>query len=106
VAQFQRNSGSVCVEYVVPSDSHFGWNISATDSLMRGTPVIFEECENYREIYPNGLFYKSQTELFEILDRLLDDEIFYHKWVINSINHAKVLSNNSQYDELKQHLLG
>jgi hypothetical protein len=96
---------SQCWVTIVPSDSHFGWNISATDSLMRGTPVVFEECENYREIYPNGLFYKNQSELFEILNRLLDDEIFYHKWVINSINHARVLSINKQYDELKQYLL-
>lgn len=96
---------SHCWVTIVPSDSHFGWNISAMDSLMRGTPVVFEECENYREIYPNGLFYKNQSELFEILNRLLDDEIYYHKWVVNSINHAKILSNNKQYDELKHHLL-
>jgi hypothetical protein len=96
---------SNCRVTIVPSDSHFGWNISATDSLMRGTPVLFEDCENYREIYPKGLFYKNQIELFEILNRLLDDEIFYHKWVVNSINHAKVLSHNSQYDELKLQLL-
>jgi hypothetical protein len=96
---------SNCWVTIVPSDSHFGWNISATDSLMRGTPVLFEDCENYRELYPKGLFYKNQNELFEILNRLLDDEIFYHKWVVNSINHAKVLSHNSQYDELKLQLL-
>jgi len=96
---------SQCWVTIVPSDSHFGWNISATDSLMRGTPVVFEDCENYREIYPNGLFYTNEIELFEILNRLLDDEIFYHKWVINSINHAKVLSNNNHLDELKQNLL-
>jgi glycosyltransferase involved in cell wall biosynthesis len=96
---------SQCWVTIVPSDSHFGWNISATDSLMRGTPVVFEDCENYREIYPNGLFYTNEIELFEILNRLLDDEIFYHKWVINSINHAKVLSNYNHLDELKQNLL-
>lgn len=96
---------SQCWVTIVPSDSHFGWNISATDSLMRGTPVVFEDCENYREIYPNGLFYTNEIELFEILNRLLDDEIFYYKWVINSINHAKVLSNNNHLDELKQNLL-
>ena len=90
---------------VVPSDSHYGWNISATDSLMRGTPVLFQECENYREIYPNGLFYNNQIELYELLDRLLDDEIFYHKWVINSINQAKLLTTNNQYDELKNYLI-
>jgi glycosyltransferase involved in cell wall biosynthesis len=96
---------SQCWVTIVPSDSHFGWNISATDSLMRGTPVVFEDCENYREIYPNGLFYTNEIELFEILNRLLDDEIFYHKWVINSLNHAKVLSNNNHLDDLKQNLL-
>jgi hypothetical protein len=90
---------------VVPSDSHYGWNISATDSLMRGTPVLLQECENYREIYPNGLFYNNQIELYELLDRLLDDEIFYHKWVINSINQAKLLNTNNQYDELKNYLI-
>jgi glycosyltransferase involved in cell wall biosynthesis len=96
---------SQCWVTIVPSDSHFGWNISATDSLMRGTPVVFEDCENYREIYPNGLFYTNEIELFEIINRLLDDEIFYHKWVINSLNHAKVLSNNNHLDDLKQNLL-
>jgi hypothetical protein len=93
---------SQCWVTIVPSDLHFGWSISATDSLMRGTPVLFEECENYREIYPNGLFYNNQNELYKILDRLLDDEIFYHKWVLNSINQAKQLSNMNQYKELKQ----
>jgi len=96
---------SQCYITIVPSDSHFGWNISATDSLMRGTPVLFEECENYREIFPKGLFYSNQTELFELLNRLLDDEIFYHKWVINSINQARILSTNKQYEELKIHLM-
>jgi glycosyltransferase involved in cell wall biosynthesis len=96
---------SQCWVTIVPSDSHYGWNISATDSLMRGTPVVFEDCENYREIYPNGLFYTNESDLFEILNRLLDDEIFYYKWVINSINHAKFLSNNNHLDELKQNLL-
>jgi glycosyltransferase involved in cell wall biosynthesis len=96
---------SNCWVTIVPSDSHFGWNISAMDSLMRGTPVLLEECENYRELFPNGLFYSNQSELFELLNRLLDDEIFYHKWVVYSINHAKILSNNKQYEELKQHLL-
>jgi glycosyltransferase involved in cell wall biosynthesis len=97
---------SQCWVTIVPSDSHFGWNISATDSLMRGTPVVFEDCENYREIYPSGLFYTKESELFEILNRLLDDEIFYHKWVLNSINQAKVLSKSNHLDELKQNLLG
>tara|TARA_R110001583_G_scaffold62101_2_gene183022 strand:+ start:6969 stop:8099 length:1131 start_codon:yes stop_codon:yes gene_type:complete len=89
---------------VVPIEKHYAWSISATDSMMCGTPTLFEECENYREINSNGLFYNSKKELFSILDRLLDDKEFVYSEGLKSLNRAVELSNNENINVLKRYL--
>lgn len=89
---------------VVPKDNHFGWNISGTDSLMVGTPTLFEECINYRELFPNGLFYSNKREFFSIMNNLLDDSKYVKEWGLKSIRRAKELSNNNSIQLLRENL--
>lgn len=95
------SNASVCV---VPLETNYGWNISATDSMMVGTPTIFEECGNYREIFPNGLFYNSEDDFFDLMDKLLDDDSFVLKWGLKSIERAIELSENNNLSTLEKHL--
>ena len=72
---------------------------------MNGTPVLFEQCENYRELFPNGIFFNNKKELFELMERLLDDNIFYMKCVYEAISRAHQLSSKNQFEELREYLL-
>lgn len=65
-----------CKIQVTPKQTHHGWSIAATDSMMVGTIPLFQDTPYYREIWPNGLFFKTKKELFALFDRLLDDD----KW--------------------------
>ncbi len=90
---------------VVPKDKHFGWSISGTDSMMVGTPTLFEESDNYREIFPKGLFYSNKREFFSIMNNLLDDSKYVKEWGLKSIRRAKELSNNKSIQLLRENLL-
>jgi len=94
-----------CLFTITPLESNYGWSISSTDSLMNGTPVLFEQCENYRELFPNGIFFNNKKELFELMERLLDDNIFYMKCVYEAISRAHQLSSKNQFEELREYLL-
>ena len=57
--------------------TNYGWCVSGTDCLMNGTPMIWHESDCYREIDPNGMFFKYEEQtFFDYLDRMLDDDIF------------------------------
>jgi hypothetical protein len=63
-----------CKVGVQMRQSNYGWSVSATDCMMNGTAMVFQEADCYREIHKGGLFFKRKSELFEHLDKLLDDE--------------------------------
>lgn len=60
--------------------SNYGWSVAATDCMMNGTPVIFQESDCYHEIDPEGLFFRYKKDFFSLLDKFLDDVSFrdYH----------------------------
>jgi glycosyltransferase involved in cell wall biosynthesis len=96
-----------CAVIVTPYETHFGWSLSATDAMMKGTPVIFEECPNYREIQHNAPFYgkDNKEEMFTLLDKMLDDKEYRMENGKLALVRAKELANTSQFDELRDKLL-
>jgi glycosyltransferase involved in cell wall biosynthesis len=95
---------SKCAVVVTPYETHFGWSISATDAMMRGCPVIFEECPNYREIDNNAPFYNNKEEMFALLDKMLDDKQYRNDCAISGLNRAVELSETTQFTELRNKL--
>jgi len=85
-----------CVAGVQMRQNNYGWSVAATDCMMNGTPVIFQESLCYREIDPDGLFWKYKAKFFEYLDKLLDDEIFRGFESQRSIHRAQVLHEQEQ----------
>jgi hypothetical protein len=83
-----------CTVGVQMRQTNFGWSVSGTDCMMNGTPMIFQDSLCYREIDPNGLFFKFKKDFFAMLDSFLDDETFRNEHEIRSIQRAKELSEN------------
>lgn len=101
------NALSKCCVTVTPYETHFGWSLSATDSMMKGTPVIFEECPNYREINENAPFYGkgNKEEMFALLDKMLDDYDYRMMYANQALHRAGELASTSQFDELRKKLM-
>jgi len=74
--------------------SNYGWSIAATDCMMNGTPVIFQDSECFHEIHPTGMFFKYKRELFTLLDKLLDDYDFRYNMSVDAIHRSIELSSN------------
>jgi hypothetical protein len=74
--------------------TNYGWSVSGTDCMMNGTPMIFQESLCYREIDPDGMFFKYKKDLFEMLDKMLDDSEYRTKQETRSIARALELSKN------------
>jgi glycosyltransferase involved in cell wall biosynthesis len=80
-----------CVVGIQMRQSNYGWSVAATDCMMNGTPVIFQDSDCYREIDPNGIFFKYKKDLFEALDKFLDNVIFREDHSIRSIKRSREL---------------
>jgi|TARA_R110001606_G_C15305983_1_gene643098 glycosyltransferase involved in cell wall biosynthesis len=95
-----------CNVIVTPYETHFGWSLSATDAMMKGTPVIFEECPNYREINKDAPFYAkdSKEEMFALLDKMLDDSEYRMQHADIALRRANELANTTQFNELAKKL--
>lgn len=83
-----------CKVGVQMRQTNYGWSVSGTDCMMNGTPMIFQESLCYREIDPNGMFFKKKVEFFELLDKMLDDDEFRNKQELKSIARATELADN------------
>jgi hypothetical protein len=83
-----------CMVGVQMRQSNYGWSVSGTDCMMNGTPMVWQESDCYREIYPNGVFWKTKKEFFEILDRILDDDNYRRELEFKAIQRANELSTN------------
>jgi hypothetical protein len=75
--------------------TNYGWSVAATDCMMNGTPMIYQESDCYREIEPDGMFFKFKKDLFEMLDKLLDNEEFRKEREVMAINRCSELSKNN-----------
>jgi hypothetical protein len=82
--------------------THYGWSVAATDCMMNGTPMIFQESGCYKEIDNNGIFWKFKKDFFDLLDCMLNDDNYRREHELRSIERAKVLSTNDDkmIDEL------
>lgn len=85
-----------CTVGVQMRQTNYGWSVAATDCMMNGTPMIFQESDCYREIDPDGIFFKYKKDLFSFLDKFLDDSAFRHNHEIRSIDRVKQLYNKEQ----------
>jgi glycosyltransferase involved in cell wall biosynthesis len=74
--------------------TNYGWSVAATDCMMNGAPMIFQESDCYREIQPDGLFFKTKKELFTLLDRMFDNDEFRRDCDLKAIQRARELSLN------------
>lgn len=85
-----------CTVGIQMRQSNYGWSVAATDCMMNGTAMIFQESDCYHEIDPDGLFFKYKKDLFTLLDKFLDDKEFRNEQSLKSINRAKELYNKEQ----------
>ena len=83
-----------CMVGVQMRQSNYGWSVSGTDCMMNGTPMVWQESDCYKEIDPNGIFWKTKKEFFEILDKILDDNDYRRELELKAIQKAKELSTN------------
>ena len=83
-----------CKVGVQMRQTNYGWSVSGTDCMMNGTPMIFQDSLCYREIDPNGLFFTKKKDFFDLLDKMLDDDIFRFTHELRSLERAKELSTN------------
>jgi hypothetical protein len=84
----------LCKVGIQPLQTNYGWSVSATDCMMNGTPMIFHNSDCYREIDPNGMFFNNQKELFELLDKILDDDTYRSERELAALKRANELSEN------------
>jgi glycosyltransferase involved in cell wall biosynthesis len=80
-----------CVAGIQMRQSNYGWSVAATDCMMNGTPMIFQESDCYREIDPDGIFFTYKKDLFLYLDKLLDDDLYSLKESKRSIQRCREL---------------
>jgi len=85
-----------CVVGVQMRQTNYGWSVAATDCMMNGTPMIFQESDCYREIDPDGMFFKYKKDLFQMLDNLLDNETYRNELSVKAINRSIELSKNDE----------
>lgn len=97
-----------CKVGVQMRQTNYGWSVSGTDCMMNGTPMIWQESDCYREIDPNGMFFKTKKELFDYLDKMLDDDVFRQEQDTLSIKRALELSLNEDVmiEKLHKQLMG
>ena len=76
--------------------TNYGWSVSGTDCMMNGTPMIWHDSDCYREIDPNGMFFKYKKDFFNYLDKILDDDTFRKEHDKMSLNRALELSLNEE----------
>jgi hypothetical protein len=84
-----------CLVGIQMRQTNYGWSVAATDCMMNGTPMIYQESDCYREIEPDGMFFKFKKDLFEMLDNLLDNEEFRKEKEVMAINRCSELSKNN-----------
>jgi glycosyltransferase involved in cell wall biosynthesis len=85
-----------CAVGIQMRQSNYGWSVAATDCMMNGTSMIFQDSDCYKEIDPGGLFFKFKKDLFNMLDKFLDDVEFRRLESIRSISRSKELCINEQ----------
>jgi hypothetical protein len=83
-----------CMVGIQMRQSNYGWSVSGTDCMMNGTPMVWQESDCYREIDPNGIFWKNKKDFFEILDKILDDDTYRRELEFKAIDRANELSTN------------
>ena len=85
---------SKCCVGVQPKQKHAGWSVSATDCMMRGLPMLFEEQDCYYEIDSDAYTYTSYKDFEKKLDAFLDDRTFRTIQSEKGIDASKKLVNN------------
>ena len=76
--------------------SNYGWSVSATDCMMNGVPMIYQESKCYHEIDPMGMFFTYKKDLFTMLDNLLDDDTILLSKSLQAINRCYELQSNNK----------
>jgi len=97
-----------CKVGIQMKQTHYGWSIAATDCMMNGTPVIFQESPNYYELHPHAPFFKNKNEFFHLLDKMLDDNSFRRAEESKALIRSKELfaEEDIMIKELHQRLGG
>jgi hypothetical protein len=97
---------SKCAVGVQPKQLHAGWSVSATDCMMRGCPVLFEEQDCYFEIDSTANTFVGYKQFETKLDMFLDDYTYRAQCSEKGIKAAHKLTNNGLYNiqQLKKYL--
>jgi len=97
---------SKCAVGVQPKQLHGGWSVSATDCMMRGCPMLFEEQDCYFEIDESANTFVGYKGFETKLDMFLDDYNYRAQCSEKGIKGAHKLTNNGLYNiqKLKKYL--
>jgi hypothetical protein len=95
-----------CKVGVQMRQTHYGWSVAATDCMMNGTAMIFQESECYKEIDSTAQFFKYKKDLFQMLDNMLDDDEYRKEWEEKAIKRSRELvSNDTKMIDILHNLL-
>jgi hypothetical protein len=97
---------SKCAVGIQPKQLHGGWSVSATDCMMRGCPMLFEEQDCFYEIDSSANTFVGYKAFETKLDMFLDDYNYRAQCSEKAIEAAHKLTNNSLYNiqQLKKYL--
>jgi len=95
---------SKCCVGVQPKQTHAGWSVSATDCMMKGLPMLFEEQDCFYEIDSNANTYKDYKEFQTKLDLFLDNKNYRMEEGEKGIEAARNLSNNKTIEKIKSYV--
>ena len=96
---------SKCCVGVQPKQLHAGWSVSATDCMMRGLPMLFEEQDCFYEIDSEIDTFSGYKEFQSKLDSYLDNRNYRMERAEISIEGARRVSNNIGEKLIKNKLL-
>jgi glycosyltransferase involved in cell wall biosynthesis len=86
--EYYKRLSECCVGFS-PRQNYRGWSIATTDGLMNGCPyILYDEAYN-REIFPEGDFFKTNSDSIPLIEKYLDHPQYRNMMAEKSLNNCK-----------------
>ena len=97
---------SSCLFGVCGQSYHTGWANSASDGMSVGVPYVFYDAEYYKEYSGEaGLYFKTNNEFLQHVNKLLDDASFRKTWSNKCLEKYKSCSWDSVIHNYNQQFI-